>query len=405
MRKRELQAAGCLTPDTVAQAAALYDIKDLTGTEEAIRKVLQDMVGRNGKENTYFDFYYGTLLEEEQQRVRASLTPEEAAYLQEVELSGEREEVYFPYEQRLFDIALKLSLNNCLFSTFYFSLTKETVWSNYDRRFLVFSEKAEEKRLPDNHEECLKYYELVLERHEIGPEDIKQYALPDGYRFVFYRPGDKSEWIHIEISARELIDEQEGEEIWEQYYGGKEAKLSERMIFVEDMQGRKVATATAFYEPRDTSGAGWLHWVAVSREAQGRGLARPLISRALIRLTELGYTSIKIPTQTTSWVAAKLYMDFGFRAIPENAVNSHYGYRIMKTLTNHPSLEGIEPLDYGQIWDEEMLALEERLRTVYPEMAYFCMRQKDGRRTVFCRTGTGVERLDYAQFMEGDLYG
>ena len=96
---------------------------------------------------------------------------------------------------------------------------------------------------------------------------------------------------------------------WKNYYGGREEELTDRMLFIEDSSGEKVATATAFYDSRDTSGAGWLHWVAVKRTQQGKGLARPLISKALHRLTELGYTDIKVPTQTNTWVAAKLYLD------------------------------------------------------------------------------------------------
>ena len=107
------------------------------------------------------------------------------------------------------------------------------------------------------------------------------------------------------MSAREFVLEEEGEMAWKNYYGGREEELTDRMLFIEDSSGEKVATATAFYDSRDTSGAGWLHWVAVKRTQQGKGLARPLISKALHRLTELGYTDIKVPTQTNTWVAAK----------------------------------------------------------------------------------------------------
>ena len=43
--------------------------------------------------------------------------------------------------------------------------------------------------------------------------------LPDGYRFVYYRPGDKKDWIAIEMSAREFVLEEEGEMAWKNYYG------------------------------------------------------------------------------------------------------------------------------------------------------------------------------------------
>ena len=55
-------------------------------------------------------------------------------------------------------------------------------------------------------------------------------------------------------------------------------------------------------------------------------------------MKELGYTHAKIPTQTTTWLACRIYLDFGFVPIAQNAVNSRDGWRIIKTLTNHPAL-------------------------------------------------------------------
>ena len=123
------------------------------------------------------------------------------------------------------------------------------------------------------------------------------------------------------------------------------------MVFIEDMAGKKVATATAFYDVsgRDTSGAGWLHWVAVRREYQGLGLSKPLISHILSLMGKLGYTRAKIPTQTNTWLACKIYLDFGFLPIPENAVHSRDGWRIVKALTNHPALVGFDAAGLEEI--------------------------------------------------------
>lgn len=190
----------------------------------------------------------------------------------------------------------------------------------------------------DNHDERIKYYEIVLYNNENKP--FTEYPLPNGYKFVFYKDGDRDKWIEIETSAKEFKTYEDGLAAWNKWYSGKETDLFNRMFFIENSEGEKIATATAFYEPTDLSGAGWLHWVAVKRDHQGKGLARPLISHTLNQLRRLGYTIIKIPTQTTTWVAAKLYLDFGFKPIPKNAVNSYDGYRILKTLTNHPALKG-----------------------------------------------------------------
>lgn len=203
----------------------------------------------------------------------------------------------------------------------------------------------------DNIEPRIKYYEILLYNDDNKP--FKEYPLPEGFRFVCYKDGDRDSWIEIERSAKEFDAYDNGLKAWEKYYGGHESELYDRMFFIENESGEKVATATAYYEPKDTSGAGWLHWVSVRRDHQGMGLARPLISHTLNRLHELGYTLLKIPTQTTSWVAAKLYLDFGFKPIPKNAVSSYEGYRILRTLTDHPALAEFPEIDIGEIWTEQ----------------------------------------------------
>ena len=96
----------------------------------------------------------------------------------------------------------------------------------------------------DNHDERIKYYELLLQRELAG---IPVYPLPEGYRFVFYRPGDRDIWIDIETSAREFTSYDQGLASWNRYYQGKDEELVHRMVFIENKSGEKVATATAFY--------------------------------------------------------------------------------------------------------------------------------------------------------------
>lgn len=141
MKKEDLLEKGCLVPEQVVDACRNYQEEDITGTEEELSTFLYHMIEENGAENTFFDFYYGVLLDTEQQRVRDALSLEEQNILKNREFSANREEVYFPYDEELFPIALKLSLSSQLFSTFYFARTKETVWTNYEHKFLVFRKK------------------------------------------------------------------------------------------------------------------------------------------------------------------------------------------------------------------------------------------------------------------------
>lgn len=189
----------------------------------------------------------------------------------------------------------------------------------------------------DTHEERLCYYELLLER---DLSELPEYPLPAGYRFVPYSHKDRDTWIAIEQSAKEFANYGQGLEAWNRYYADNLDILPDRMFFIENDKGEKIATATAFYNiyGKDASGAGWLHWVAVKREYQGKGLSKPLITYVLKAMKKLGYTRAKIPTQTNTWLACKVYLDLGFLPIEKNLEHSYEGWKIIKALTGHPGL-------------------------------------------------------------------
>ena len=200
----------------------------------------------------------------------------------------------------------------------------------------------------DNNDRRIRYYELMLSR---SLDDLPELSLPAGYRFVRYAPGDRDEWIRIEQSAKEFASYAEGEAAWGRYYADREDELPGRMLFVETDGGEKAATATAMYDVfgRDKSGSAWLHWVAVRRDHQGRGLSKPLVAEAFRIMKSLGYERVVIPTQTYTWLAVKVYLDLGCRPIPENAVRCAMGWRIARTLTGHPALAAFPPAAMGDI--------------------------------------------------------
>lgn len=103
----------------------------------------------------------------------------------------------------------------------------------------------------------------------------------------------------------------------------------------------------------DKDNSAWLHWVAVKRDYQGKGLSKPLITYVLKIMKSLGYTHVKIPTQTNTWLAVKVYLDLGFTPIPENAVSSYDGWCIIKTLTKHKSLADFEQVTIDYIISKE----------------------------------------------------
>ena len=218
-------------------------------------------------------------------------------------------------------------------------------------RFLNAREEAESRktekaslRLFDNHDPRIPYFELVLER-ELA--DLPEIPLPEEYHLETYAPGDRNVWIRIEQSAKEFSSRAEGEQAWGRYFEGHEKELPSRMYFAVNSKGEKVATATAYYDIRreDDGVNGMLHWVAVRGEDQGRGLSKPLITHVLKRMQALGYRRAAVPTQTTTWLACKVYLDLGFRPIPRNAERNREGWEIVKTLTHHPALRSFAETD------------------------------------------------------------
>ena len=138
--------------------------------------------------------------------------------------------------------------------------------------------------------------------------DIPAAALPEGFRIRAYRPCEETAWSEIETAAGEFAAVEGAMRGFDIYFRTDELLLPQRMLFAVDAHDRPVATATAWFH----GDAGMLHWVAVHGAFQGRGLARPVIAAALGRLRDLGYTSVGLGTQPPSWVAIRLYLEFGF---------------------------------------------------------------------------------------------
>ena len=139
MKKEDLLRAGCMVPDTLQEAMRTGRQEMAEGDEEALETYICRLLEENGRENTYFDFYFGTLSQEERSRAETVLSSEQVRFLHAYGLPDSREDVYFPFEESLFAIALRLSVTQMLFSTFYFPMHCKTVWSSYEGKFIVFS--------------------------------------------------------------------------------------------------------------------------------------------------------------------------------------------------------------------------------------------------------------------------
>jgi GNAT superfamily N-acetyltransferase len=241
----------------------------------------------------------------------------------------------------------------------------------------------------DNLDRKIKYYHIEM---KMNLEQVSNPIIPEGYSIVFYQDGDKDDWIKIELSAREFLTYDEGLEAWDYYFKRYEHLLFNRMMFlVDDKIGKKIGTATAFFNNwEDDISDGYLHWVAIHQSHQGLGLSRALITRAFYQSKCLGYKEAKIPTQTTSPVACKIYLDMG--ATPINLEESYVGYQILKTLFNHAVID-VPKLEMQDIYSPLMLSVDQKLKSKYDDVIDYDVDDEDMK--IHVLRPSGLEILDF----------
>lgn len=57
-------------------------------------------------------------------------------------------------------------------------------------------------------ERTLIYDSLYLVNNDL--DSIKEYQLPDGFKFVFFNDGNEKDWVEIEKSSGEFLSFEEG---------------------------------------------------------------------------------------------------------------------------------------------------------------------------------------------------
>ena len=212
-------------------------------------------------------------------------------------------------------------------------------------------------------ERRLKYVDLVLKK---DLDFIENYKLPDGYKFVMFNDGDEKDWVNIEMSSGEFLTFEEGMDAFNKYYGSCYDELKDLCLFIENDKGEKIGTSTAFYlDEKIDDITGNVHWVSIKEEYQGKGLSKPLISETLKLLKRLGHKKTLLHTQTHTWLAVKVYLDMGF--IPYKEESSDLGWRIIKKLTNHSTLNNISDIEIDDMYNPLYVEAYEFLKNKYSE--------------------------------------
>ena len=161
-------------------------------------------------------------------------------------------------------------------------------------------------------DKSLPYHPLIMTKTDT--ENYPHYDLPEGYSFRFYKEGDEMHWVRLECALGQFDTEEAGLRVFsKEFLENQRLSLSERMLFVLDPAGKAVATAALWDGDFLGEILPRLHWVAVSDECAGKGIAKAMLSRLFALYHALGYEGfLYLRTGTQNYPAIGIYRKFGF---------------------------------------------------------------------------------------------
>jgi GNAT superfamily N-acetyltransferase len=172
-----------------------------------------------------------------------------------------------------------------------------------------------------------QYLDIRMIRKNL--DDIPEFGLPAGYSIRRYQPGDDKSWRRIHLLADKYTDVTR--DLHEKEFGSNTQMLAERQYFLIDSKESPIGTASAWFNDYREQSPGRVHWVAIVRAEQGKGLAKPLLTTVCNRLKKLGHDRALLTTQTVRIPAVNLYLKFGF--VP--AIDSERDRNIWRRLQKH----------------------------------------------------------------------
>ena len=225
--------------------------------------------------------------------------------------------------------------------------------------------------------------------------DYKKYELPEGFHYEFFKPGDEEEWVNIHIESGEFTSVEMGLKHFHDFYDSFIEELPKRCVFIIDSKTReKVGTATiSLLNEPEYGYNGAVDWVAIKKKYQGKHLAKPLISKFMEIANEVGHSKLILHTQTNTWLAGKLYLDYGYEILNKE---EHLGWSILKTLTNHPKLSEYDTLAQEEIFDSRNVEIERQLTEMYgTEEFNYVVWYKNGLHNVYTYINGTTNEYEY----------
>ena len=149
-------------------------------------------------------------------------------------------------------------------------------------------------------------------------DDIPQFDLPEGCSIHSLKPGEEKLWEWICEGAFRGDFGNDFRFDFDKMMRSDACYAPERVFFGQQYS-QVTSTASAWFDPKLGPHTGVLHWVGTHPTASGIGLGRPVIAAALNKLRELGYTRATLITQEYRLPAIRLYLEFGFHPVFDEA--------------------------------------------------------------------------------------
>ena len=176
---------------------------------------------------------------------------------------------------------------------------------------------------------AIEHIPVVMSREHL--RDLPAFETPEGFSHRLYTHGDESHWAEIETRAGEFSRPADALAHFQKEFGPHSTAMADRCLFlVDDRTSTRVGTATAWHGEWDGIEQGRLHWVGLVPELHGRGLGKAIVSLAMHRMATL-HERAYLTTQTTSFVAIKIYLDFGFTPVLKTAEDRR-GWALVESL-------------------------------------------------------------------------
>ena len=191
---------------------------------------------------------------------------------------------------------------------------QEYISSLYEKcGFIAVSAVYLEVGIPHVEMEYNKFRDIKVLMEKNTPSEYPKFDLPEGFSLVKYKAGYEKDWSQIQTDLEQFESVDAALKCFKDTFLDGTDDVYKKCFFIQNKDGKNIATASIWNGNHFGKTLQRIHWVAVSKEYQGLGLAKSLVSAALDVFNELGFKDyIYLTSQVSSYKALNIYSKFGF---------------------------------------------------------------------------------------------